>query len=368
MRKMILTLMLATASGVWMTSEGVCVARAPQHMTQQAEIFQGILGFAGAPCEDPMDEEYPCPECITLILRANNIQYYLTSDDNDMMARLNALESQLPLGRADISGFSYQSSGYHYINVQSIDTDPSPMRLRSLCDEWNIAQISNAMGPQEVIHTVKAVLGTDTTVWERYVKLTEAGVYKGAMREGNNGDVYYIPAGSTHEYLLYDFHANAGDRLSNLWYGGRQEWCPNGYNATVLSISEGTSRVFTVEVEYVYSDSDGDHTEPWLVYWTEGVGLSDGPAGQPCPGPHCACSCGQVVLCAYKNGEHIYTSDLGEQYGCVYNYDPYSNTIPVYSYTGDAAAPAAQKILRDGELLIVKGEKVYTVQGTEVRE
>ena len=145
------------------------------------------------------------------------------------------------------------------------------------------------------------------------------------MREGTNRDIYYIPSSSAHEYLLYNFNANVGDTLSNLWYGGSAERCPNGYNATVLSISEETPKVFTVEVEYILSDSDGDHIIPWLVYWTEGVGLSDGPVGQFCPGPDCACSCGQVVLCAYKNGEHIYTSEWGEQYGCEYN------SIPIQS-------------------------------------
>lgn len=208
-----------------------------------------------------------------------------------------------------------------------------------LCDEWNIAKISNAFGPQDEIHTVKAVLEADTIIqMQRYVKLIEDSKYKGAMREGESGAIYYIPAGSAHEYLLYNFNAKVGDRLTNLWYGGAPERCPNGYNATVLSISNETPRVFTIEVEYIITDSNGEHIIPWTIYWTEGVGLSDGPAGQFCPGPECACSCGQLVLCAYKNGEQIYVSDMGEQYGCVYNYDPYStpsDTIPLFFYTGD---------------------------------
>lgn len=208
-----------------------------------------------------------------------------------------------------------------------------------LCDEWNIAKISNAFGPQDEIHTVKAVLEADTIIqMQRYVKLIEAGAYQGALREGESGVIYYIPAGSAHEYLLYKFNAKVGDRLTNLWYGGDPERCPNGYNATVLSISDETPRVFTIEVEYILSDSDGEHIIPWTIDWTEGVGLSDGPAGQYCPGPECACSCGQVLLCAYKNGEQVYVSEMGEQYGCVYNYDPYAaptDTIPLFSYTGD---------------------------------
>ncbi len=195
------------------------------------------------------------------------------------------------------------------------------VKLNSLCDEWNIAKIFGSTSLHEEIHTVKATLGADTIIESlRYAKLFEEGIYKGALREGLYRDIYYIPGGSTHEYLLYKFNANVGDTLSNLWTGGSTEWFPNGHNATVLSISEGTPKVFTVEVEYILSDSDGDHIHPGLVDWTEGVGMSDGPVGMPCTAPYCACSCGQVVLCAYKNGEHIYTSDLGKKYGCEYNY------------------------------------------------
>ena len=236
--------------------------------------------------------------------------------------------------------------------------------IQSLCDEWNIAKISNAMGPYEEIHTVKAALSTDTIIGtQKYVKLFEAGLYKGALREGKNRDIYYIPNGSAHEYLLYNFNANVGDTLSNLWYGGSAEQCPNGYNATVLSISEETPRVFTVEVEYILSDSEGDHIDPLVVFWTEGVGLFDGPAGQICPGPDCACSCGQVVLCAYKNGEQVYTSDLGKKYGCEYNYDPYltpDDTIPLYikdnpgTSTVDPADPNLIYAVLRNDMLIIR--------------
>ena len=194
------------------------------------------------------------------------------------------------------------------------------VKLNSLCDEWNIAKISGSTSLHEEIHTVKATLGADTIIESlRYAKLFEEGIYKGALREGLYHDIYYIPGGSTHEYLLYKFNANVGDTLSNLWTGGSTEWFPNGHNATVLSISEGTPKVFTVEVEYILSDSDGDHIHPRLVDWTEGVGMSDGPVGMPCTAPYCACSCGQVVLCAYKDSEQIYTSELGKKYGCEYN-------------------------------------------------
>jgi hypothetical protein len=70
----------------------------------------------------------------------------------------------------------------------------------------------------------------------------------------------------------------------------------------------------------------------------EGLGFQyGGPVGYTCPFD-CAGSPGLSILCAYKNGEQVYVSEMGEQYGCEYNYNPYetpTDTIPLFSYTGD---------------------------------
>ncbi|MBR1717235.1 MAG: hypothetical protein IJ718_06415 [Paludibacteraceae bacterium] len=337
MRKIIFTLMLVVASGLWMTSTAICMAPIPDAMYQPFATVTGILRHMPMPCEEGED----CPPCLTFALVTEEQTYYLTTDNKEMEKQLDSLMNYLMsvncICPQTISGTPFTRGGNDYIKVLKIESENA--QLSSLCDEWNIAKISNAGGPIETILTVKSFLGSDTIIEsQNYVKLIEDSKYKGAMREGESGVIYYIPAGSAHEYLLYNFNAQVGDRLTNLWYGGDPERCPNGYNAIVLSISDETPRVFTIEVEYIISDSDGDYIIPWLIYWTEGVGLSDGPAGQFCPGPDCACSCGQLVLCAYKNGEQIYVSEMGEQYGCVYNYDPYaapSDTIPLFSYTGD---------------------------------
>ena len=356
MKKIIFTLLLAIVSSVWMMSEAGWCMPSVRTLTEPWIEVNGTFQAEGFPCEP--DEL--CPPCLTIVLVTSDKTYYLVTDDGQLIEYLDTI----PLGtKATVSGIPFEHGSYDYIQVSHIETDRTS-QLPSLCDEWNIAKISNTFGPQDVIHTVKAALSTDTIIGtQKYVKLFEAGRYKGALREGANSDIYYIPSGSAHEYLLYNFNANVGDTLSNLWYGGSAEQCPNGYNATVLSISEETPRVFTVEVEYIISDSDGDHIIPWQVYWTEGVGLSDGPAGQICPGPACECSCGQVVLCAYKNGEHIYTSDLGKKYGCEYNYDPYltpEDTIPLFikdnpsTSTVDPADPNLIYAVLRNDMLIIR--------------
>ena len=360
MKKIIFLLILAFASSLWTLSSALCIARAPQAMQQPTETLSGFLLLAGTPCDDS-DPETPCADCLTLAFEANGTLYYLTSDDSSMETQLNEIEAQVYSKKtATITGILYQQGSYNYINVQNISLNNDP--LPSLCDEWNIAQISNASGPEEVIHTIKANLGADTLIGPNtYVKLMEGGRYNGALREGNYSEIYYIPAGSSHEYLLYKFNANVGERLSNLWYGGHYEWCPNGYNATVISVSNDYPKEFTIEVEYVFTDSDGEHIEPWLIDWTEGVGLSDGPAGFHCPGPDCACSCGQVLLCAYKNGDQVYVSALGEKYGCVYNYDPFNSISLVQSSDAQCS-----KIIRNGQILILRGDRTYTLTGQEI--
>ncbi len=230
--------------------------------------------------------------------------------------------------------------------------------LQSLCDKWNILGITNVDG-YERFHTFTQQLATDTIIGNmRYLRLEQNNAYLGALREGDDKDIYYIPNGTNHEYLLYAFNASAGDRLSNLWYGGDYQSCPYGYSATIKGISESTPKVFTIEVEYPSSD----FIIPYTIYWTEGIGMADGPTGQDCPGPMCEGDYGQQILCAYKNGEQVYASEYAEQYGCKYNYDPLQDIETVM-----AGSSSATKIIRDRKIYIRRGEKEFTLTGQETK-
>ena len=239
-----------------------------------------------------------------------------------------------------------------------------------LCDEWNILEVSNVTcGDCEVYRTYHSQLTTDTIINGKvYAQLIEDGAYRAALREGDKRDIYCIPAGSTHEYLLYDFDVQAGDQLENLWLGGMPEDYPNGWTMTVEEIQEGTPRTYVLSTGYTQPE-EGLEVYPLYCTWIEGVGLSDGPVGvKRCVG--CADSRGYGVLCAYKNGAHIFTSDLGEQYGCEYNYDPYStpaDTIPLFvqddpgSSTVDPVDPNQVVVTLKGDELTVKeasGEEI----------
>ena len=355
----------------------------------------------------------------------------------------------------------------------------SKAQITSLCDEWNVWNESfESFGPISFDKVVKYQLTTDTIIadsnyysnyytLQRYKRLEQDGQYLGAMREGNNRDIYYVPAGSTNEFLLYAFNAQVGEVLNDLYLGGFEE---NGYSGRVEAISDSSPRLFTIRVLY----PDGMGVEPgesFSVTWIEGVGSPETPYGLAVV-PTVPADIGvYTLLCAYKNGEQIYVSEMGAEYGCEHDQTPEpTDTIPLYSYTGDdpgsstvdpvdpnqvvvtlkgdiltvketsgdvitysvqiesgnnapkhmpmlyantfqnsvsielteeglyqlnlsnplwdyriygifnypqrhdaidttiAPTPAAQKIIRNGQLLIRKGEKVYTLQGSEVKE
>ena len=195
-----------------------------------------------------------------------------------------------------------------------------PTKPYFLCDEWNVLEVKNE-SDDEVYETHKVRLAGDTILtlpggyFPRGVKVEQDGQYVGTMRTGNKHDVYYIPAGSTHEYLLYNFDAKVGGSLSNLWCGGRWEEYPNGLSGIVKEISDSNPRVFTIELEYYLPYGFTDGTFPYTIYWIDGVGMPNGPISQECP---YFCE-QQQVLCAYKNGEQVYASELSKRYGCQFN-------------------------------------------------
>lgn len=234
---------------------------------------------------------------------------------------------------------------------------PSP-KPHSLCDTWNVLEVDGVTcGGCEVYRTMKYGLTTDTIInQKRYARIEKDGDYKGALREGNNRDIYFIPSGSTHEYLLYSFNSNEGDVLSNLWIGNDL----NGWTMTVEEIHNTNPRTFVLSTGFTHTE-DGIENYPLYIEWIEGVGLLDGPIGSLyCVG--CANSRAEALLCAYKDGEQVYASDLSEQYGCVYNYDPNStptDTIPMYiqddpgSSTVDPVDPNQVVVTLQGDQLTI---------------
>ena len=311
--------MLTSVSSIWTISSALCIARAPQAMQQPTETLSGFLLLAGTPC-DVSNPETPCADCLTLAFEANGTLYYLTSDNSSMETQLNEIEAQVySPKRASVTGILYQQSSYNYINVKSISLNNDP--LPSLCDTWNmLTEPFSCVGPYCYLQTTVFHLTTDTIInTEQYIKLIMgSNTYKGALREGTNRDIYFVPEGSTHEYLLYAFNAQVGDTLTNLWIGGVYDECPNGYNGIIQTISDGTPRKFTIAID-IDIENDPHYSVPRKTEWIEGVGFLDNPTG-PLFFLGAAVDYGvETLLCAYKNGEQVYSSSKAERYGCEFN-------------------------------------------------
>ncbi len=327
MKKMILALMLAIVSSAWMANEASnwCMPSV-RTLTEPWIEVNGTFQAEGFPCEPEPDEV--CPTCLTIVLVTSNKTYYLVTDDGQLIEYLDTI----PLGtKATVSGIPFSHGSYDYIQVSHIETD---QKLPSLCDEWNVLhEPFSCDGIYCRLQTLIYRLTTDTLIQDvNYVKLMEQEgsntYYKGAMREGTNRDIYYIPAGSTNEFLLYAFNAQVGEVLNDLYLGGFEE---NGYSGRVEAISDSSPRLFTIRV--LYPAGMGVEPGSFSVPWIEGVGSPETPYGLAVI-PTIPAEVGiYTLLCAYKNGEQVYTSTMGEQYGCEYNYNPdttHTDTIPLY--------------------------------------
>jgi len=338
MKRFMLTFVLAIAAGVWMTNEATGRWCMPSIRTETEPWIEltGVFQAEGFPCQP----NKPCPPCLTIALATSEKLYYLVTDDGQLIERLDTIK----LGTiATVSGIPFTYEGDDYIQVKSIDTTPMSLRLKSLCDEWNVLEISNVTcGYCEEYKTYNFHLTTDTVISGLlYSQLIKDGAYKGALREGNNRDIYCVPAGCSQEYLLYAFNAQVGDSLKNIWVGGHSSWIPDVRSVIVSEIKQTTPRTIVLEVHY-YEAPDAYEESIRNLTWTEGIGMPFGPMGAECSIFNgCADSRAKLLLCAYKNGEQVYVSELGEKYGCDYNYDPlatHTDTIPLFIKDGPGSS------------------------------
>lgn len=366
-RKMIFTLVLTIVSSVWMTSKAMCQVNACTCLFDDPPVaISGILQLVPLPCPEST-EDIPCPPCLTIALNANEQLYYLNVWNDNLNALLDTLVYPV---NATVTGHVYTAlEGGLAIRVQDISLHAS---LPSLCDEWNVLEISNVTcGYCEEYRTYNFHLTTDTVIGGLlYSQLIKDGAYKGALREGNNRDIYCVPAGCSQEYLLYAFNAQVGDSLKNIWVGGNSSWIPDVRSAIVSEIKQTTPRTIELEVHY-YEAPDAYEESIRNLTWIEGIGMPFGPMGAECSVFNgCADSRAKLLLCAYKNGEQVYVSDMGEQYGCEYNYNPdttHTDTIPVYQ-TDDPGSSTVDPVDPNQVVVTLTGDqlKVWEASGDEI--
>lgn len=356
MRKFLFTLLLAFIGSVWTIGEAVCLAP-DKSDTNPVWTFAGTLQWAGMPCEDGE----PCANCLTVVLTTSENTFYLTAADNDVEARIDSVMQAVVSAncicqaRVGITGVPYKSGNLDYLSVirfDSIQIVPSPLRLPSLCDTWNVMVVDNVMcGGCEEYSTDVHVLQNDTVIGGHiYRQLLVYGEYEGALREGDNRDIYCIPAGTTHEYLLYAFNAKAGDVLTNVWLGGSVADSPDGWQMEVVEIQETTPRTFVL-------NSTSESGLDYGCYWTEGIGLSDGPMGSKrCVG--CANSQGYAVLCAYKDGELMYDNPAWDE--CSYSTE--QDTVALYWRVGDGPGSTTVTPVDPNQVIATLNNNLLTIR------
>lgn len=351
MKKSFLTLMLAIVSSVWMANEASnwCMPSV-RTLTELWIEVNGTFQAEGFPCE-PGEE---CPTCLTIVLVTSDKTYYLVTDDGQLIEYLDTIQ----LGtKATVSGIPFTHGSYDYIQVSHIETERTS-QLPSLCDEWNVWYDAFS-GPKDS-YMIKYYLSTDTIINEQlYTKLCSDKDYQyyGVFREGSNRDIYFLPMWSEHEYLIYAFNAQVGDTLSNLWVGGFGE----DYQGVVQAISSGNPRIFTIDVDF-----EDDNILP--IEWIEGVGSPETPWGLAVV-PTVPADIGVYnLLCAYKNGEPVYVSQIGEKRGC-YGENSTADTIPLFSYTGDDPGTSTVDPVDPNQVVATLDNEELTIReytGTEI--
>lgn len=110
--------------------------------------------------------------------------------------------------------------------------------------------------------------GSDTVIsTNSYTKIVECNTseYIGAYRELTDSVVYFIPKDSTADYVIYDFSANVGDTVHDVWETaiGLHSWIVSSLTTTAIN---GINRL-TIEL----CDENNECTT-----WISGIGGTKG--------------------------------------------------------------------------------------------
>lgn len=193
----------------------------------------------------------------------------------------------------------------------------------------------------------------------------------GALHFGKDEDnrVYFLRDGV--EYVLYDFTAEIGDTVE-IFAGINNYPQETTYTHVVVdkdTTEDGACRMF---LEVVFPDETNTTAENAEKVWLAGLGSVDGivhNAAKRTSNAHAAPSRSasnetesSVMLCAWREDSCLYTTNHPDYdtFGCVYNQDPTSVEDISTSQS------SYQKIIREGQFLILHNGKTYSVMGIEL--
>ena len=185
----------------------------------------------------------------------------------------------------------------------------------------------------------------------------------GALHFGKDEDnrVYFLRDGV--EYVLYDFTAEPGDTVE-IFAGVNNYPQETTYTHVVTgkdTLENGACRMI-LEVVFPDETTTAENAEK---IWLAGLGSIDGivhNAASRVSNARSSETQTSVMLCAWRDDDCLYTTDHPDYdtLGCVYNTEStgVGNTTSSTSY---------QKILRNGQLLILHQGRIYNVMGVEIK-
>ena len=243
--------------------------------------------------------------------------------------------------------------------------------LTEWCNQWNVLLHTSRQGmPIYDPHTMIYQLEEDTIINQQvYTKLTcsysdqstAISWYEAALRFTEDKKVYIYYDDT--EYLLYDFDVQIGDTLQ-IFAGIDYYNFHNTYPHIVTAVDTLENGRLQVQLDVVVRDEYANQEEVFQKIWIEGVGSIDGIIHNNsiiCVGGNGV----RVLLCAYSDGDCVYTTDNPKYtpYGCVYNEGDVINTVTSVV----TPASSVKKIIKEGQLLILRDGKTYNVMGMEVK-
>lgn len=243
------------------------------------------------------------------------------------------------------------------------------------CNQWNVLTHSY-LEPDDELYGARTnifQLGQDTIINnQEYATLTyysskksiDEKSYVGALRFTNDKKVYIYYDNT--EYLLYDFDVQVGDTLEI--FGGMTYYKERKTLKHVITEIDtlDDNRLKITSDAFLRTDYDNwqIYEWPYTIVWIECVGSLNGIVhSDP---TSMTGNLSNVLLCAYQNEEHIFTTIYPsyEVLGCIYNEgDVITTTEKV-----ETPKPLVQKIIRNSEIFIIRDGKTYNIMGIEIEE
>ena len=342
MKKLIFTLMLAIAGGVWTISSACGVLRTSANLPGNTVILYGDFLSVPSPCYDTV-----CTTCMTYAFYANGTLYYLSSADEQIRQQLD-IEVILPSAHATMTGTTYKIENDDWLNVQSVAFGLKPKEvyhpMLAVGKQWSYlytygyidlvwenGQSTMTMVEEGKTSYAETITDTVRINGKKYFVVknlhTTAGVQPQVyMREDTIAQKVWVrPNEESEEQLLYSFDVAIGDTLRNITY------YPAENKKYILSLAKyvvtniySTDGRKTIQLHAIvpYGPEFDPNVPPFEddFTWIEGIGerrygLSATWYDDDKVGGISSTS----FLCVQQDGDLLYATAKGKEIGCEYS-------------------------------------------------